>query len=344
MNRSQLVTRFLTVATFAVTLTAVSGFVGCKVESKSESTANSGNGSGSSSDGLSGEIAIDGSSTVYPVSAAVAEEFMKVNPEVNVVVNSSGSGGGFKRFSRGEIAISDASRPIKESEVQACKENNIEFTELSVAIDGLTVMVNPENDWCDALTVDQLKAIWEKDSKVTTWNDLNPEWPDHEIDLFGPDTDSGTYDYFVEEICGEEGSRSNYTASADDNILVVGIADNKYSLGYFGYAYYIENKDKLKAIGVSPTEDLKDAVKPTDDTVESGDYRPLSRPLFIYVNNTELKRPEVAAFIDFYLDKGQEYVKEVGYVSLKPSIVDEMKARVEAAMSGGSSPKESEAE
>ncbi|MBD3676733.1 MAG: PstS family phosphate ABC transporter substrate-binding protein [Planctomycetaceae bacterium] len=306
------------------------GCMGCNVETSKENA-----GGGADGDGLSGEIAIDGSSTVYPVSSAVAEEFQKLHPEVSVIVNSSGTGGGFKSFARGETAISDASRPVKPEEAEACKEAGIEFTELSVAIDGLTVMVNPENDWCDALTVGQLKSIWEKGSKVKKWKDLNPEWPDHEIDLYGPDTDSGTYDYFVEEICGEGGSRSDYTASADDNILVVGIAESKYALGYFGYAYYIENKDKLKAIGVSPTDKLEDAVVPTDETVESGEYTPLSRPLFIYVSHKALERPEVAAFVDFYLESGQQYVKEVGYVSLKESVVEEMKARVDAAKNGG---------
>jgi len=313
-------------------LTLCFAFVGCTVENSTESST----GSGSSGDGLSGEIAIDGSSTVYPISSAVAEEFQKLHPEVSVIVNSSGTGGGFKSFARGEAAISNASRPIKDEEAQECQENGIDFIELSVASDGLTVMVNPENDWCSALTVAQLKAIWEKDSKITKWSDLDPNWPDHEINLYGPDTDSGTYDYFVEEICGKEtGSRSNYTASSDDNILVVGIAESKYALGYFGYAYYIENKEKLKAIGVSPTDKIEDAVVPTDETVESGEYKPLSRPLFIYVSNKALKRPEVAEFVDFYLKSGQEYVKEVGYVSLKESIVEEMKARVEAAKSNG---------
>lgn len=320
-------------------LTFCLALVGCTVENSTESST----GSGSTGDGLSGEIAIDGSSTVYPISSAVAEEFQKLHPEVSVIVNSSGTGGGFKSFARGETAISDASRPIKESEVKACQEAGIEFSEISVAIDGLTVMVNPENDWCDALTVNQLQAIWQKGSKINKWSDLNPEWPDHKIELFGPDTESGTYDYFVEEICGKDpGSRSDYEASPDDNILVKGISGSKYALGYFGYAYYIENKDKLKAIGVSPTESVEDAVLPTDETVESGEYAPLSRPLFIYVNHKSLERPEVAAFVDFYLESGQEYVKEIGYVSLKESVVEEMKARVEAAKAGGDESSEAE--
>ena len=312
-------------------ITLCLSIMGCTVEKSTETSS-----SGADGEGLSGEIAIDGSSTVYPVSSAVAEEFQKLHPEVSVIVNSSGTGGGFKSFARGETAISDASRPIKESEVEACKEAGIEFSELSVAIDGLTVMVNPENDWCDALTVAQLKSIWQNGSEINKWSDLNAEWPDHEIELFGPDTESGTYDYFVEEICGKDpGSRSDYEASPDDNILVKGISGSKYALGYFGYAYYIENKDQLKAIGVSPTDKIEDAVLPTDKTVESGEYAPLSRPLFIYISHKALERPEVAAFVDFYLASGQEYVKEVGYVPLKESIVEEMKARVEAAKSGG---------
>ena len=337
MNKTKTTCNF--VSLLALGLLIPLTYSGCTVEEENAGTSSSG-----SNNGLSGEIAIDGSSTVFPVSSAVAEEFQKLHPDVSVIVNSSGTGGGFKSFARGETAISDASRPIKEEEGKLCKENGIDFIELSVAIDGLTVMVNPENDWCKALTVAQLKAIWEKDSKITKWSDLDPSWPDHEINLYGPDTDPGTYDYFVEEICGEEGSRSDYTASSDDNILVLGIAESKYALGYFGYAYYIENKEKLTAIGVSPSDKIEDAVVPTDETVESGDYTPLSRPLFIYVSNKALARPEVAEFIDFYLQSGQEYVKEVGYVSLKESIVEEMKARVEAAKSGGESTEDAKAD
>jgi phosphate transport system substrate-binding protein len=327
MNKSAKSSQYQALLAIGACLAIAANFAGCTVEEKTETASSSGSGSG-----LSGEIAIDGSSTVFPVSSAVAEEFQKLHPDVSVIVNSSGTGGGFKSFARGETAISDASRPIKDEEAELCKENGIDFIELSVAIDGLTVMVNPENDWCQALTVAQLKSIWQKESKIKKWSDLDPSWPDHEINLYGPDTDSGTYDYFVEEICGKEtGSRSDYTASSDDNILVLGIAESKYALGYFGYAYYIENKEKLTAIGISPTDKVEDAVVPTDETVESGKYTPLSRPLFIYVSNKALERPEVAEFVDFYLQSGQEYVKEVGYVSLKDSIVEEMKARIEAA-------------
>lgn len=262
-------------------------------------------------------ILIDGSSTVYPISQAVAEEFQSSHADVKVVVGTSGTGGGFKKFIAGETDINDASRPIKASEVERCQENGIEFIELKVAIDGLSVVVNPDNDWCTALTVAQLKKLWEPGSTVTKWNELDPAWPDAQIKLFGPDTDSGTFDYFTDVICGEEGaSRSDYTPSTDDNVLVRGVSGEKYSLGYFGFAYYVENSDKLQAVGISATDDAKDAVAPTPETIEGGTYVPLSRPLFLYVNTAKLERPELADFLSYYLKEGQSLVSEVGYVRL----------------------------
>ena len=263
---------------------------------------------------LSGTIEIDGSSTVFPVSEAVAEEFHKIHPDARVNVGVSGTGGGFKRFTVGETDISDASRPIKDSEAQAAADNGIEYYPLRVALDGLSVMVSPENNFVECLTTDQLKMIWEPGSTVTNWSDVDPSWPSSKIALYGPDTDSGTFDYFTEEIMGEaQLSRPDYTASADDNVLVQGIAGGKYSLGYFGYAYYQENQDKLKLVAV---DSGNGCVQPTSETIENGSYSLLSRPLFIYVSKASMERPEVKAFVKFYLDNAAELAQEVGYIRL----------------------------
>ena len=263
---------------------------------------------------LSGTIEIDGSSTVFPVSEAVAEEFHKIHPDVRVNVGVSGTGGGFKRFTVGETDISDVSRPIKDSEAQAAADNGIEYYPLRVALDGLSVMVSPDNDFVECLTTDQLKMIWEPGSTVTNWSDVDPSWPSSKIALYGPDTDSGTFDYFTEEIMGEaQLSRPDYTASADDNVLVRGIAGGKYSLGYFGYAYYQENQDKLNLVAV---DSGSGCVEPTSETIENGSYSPLSRPLFIYVSKASMERPEVKAFVEFYLDNAAELAQEVGYIRL----------------------------
>ena len=263
---------------------------------------------------LSGTIEIDGSSTVFPVSEAVAEEFRKVHPDVRVNVGVSGTGGGFKRFTAGETDISDASRPIKDAEAQSAADNGIEYYPLRVAMDGLSVLVNPNNDFVECLTTDQLKAIWEPGSSVQKWSDIDPSWPDNDIVLYGPDTDSGTFDYFTEEIMGEaQLSRPDYTASADDNVLVQGIAGGRYSLGYFGYSYYIENQDKIKLVAV---DSGNGCVTPTSETIENGTYSPLARPLFIYVSKQSMQRPEVKTFVEFYLDNAAELATEVGYIRL----------------------------
>lgn len=297
------------------------------------------NSSTSTQGGLSGTVLIDGSSTVFPISQAVAEEFQKQHSDVKVVVGASGTGGGFKKFVLGETDINDASRPIKQPEIDACKSNNIEFLELKVAIDGLSVIVNPYNDWCEILTVAQLKTIWEPDSKVANWSDVDPKWPQEKIKLYGPDTDSGTFDYFTEAICGEGGaSRSDYTPSADDNVLVRGVAGDKYSLGYFGYAYYVENKDRLKIIGIASGQDDTAGVKPTDETIEAGKYVPLSRPLYLYVNRASLKKTEVAKYLEYYLQQGQDLVREVGYVRLSETLAEETrKALNDAILEAGNS-------
>jgi phosphate transport system substrate-binding protein len=275
---------------------------------------------------LSGSVAIDGSSTVFPISEAVAEEFQLANPDVRVTVGVSGTGGGFKKFCAGETDISDASRPIKQSEVEACSKNGISYIELTVAYDGLSVVVNPENDFVDYLTIDELKRIWEPESTVHKWSDVRGEWPDEEIFLVGPDTDSGTFDYFTERVVGKSGaSRSDYTASADDNVLVQAVSGEKNALGYFGYAYYAENKDKLKVV---PIEGGTGAVAPSAETVESGKY-PLSRPLLIYVNTESLKRPEVKAFLRYYLENSKQLIEDVGYVPVSSSVQAEILEKLE---------------
>ncbi|HEY8394559.1 MAG TPA: PstS family phosphate ABC transporter substrate-binding protein [Thermaerobacter sp.] len=277
----------------------------------------------------SGTIRIDGSSTVYPLTQAIAEEFMAENPDVNVTVGVSGTGGGFAKFTRGEIQISSASRPIKDEEKALAEKNGIAYTELAVALDGIAVVVNPQNDWVDHLTVEELKKIWAPNSKVKKWSDIRPGWPDEPIKLYGPGTDSGTFDYFTEEIVGKAGaSRTDYTASEDDNQLVTGVANDKYALGYFGYAYYAENKDKLKAV---PIDGGNGPVAPSDETIAAGTYKPLSRPIFIYVNNEAYKtRPEVKAFVDFYLDIARDMAPEVGFVAVREDVLADQKAKLEA--------------
>jgi phosphate transport system substrate-binding protein len=263
-----------------------------------------------------GTISIDGSSTVFPVTEAVAEEFRAVQPDVKVTIGVSGTGGGFKKFSRGETNLSNASRPIKDKEIEACKENNITYLELEVAYDGLAVLVNPENTWVDNFTVEELKMIWEPaaQGKIMKWNQIRPEWPNEEIHLFGPGVASGTYDYFTEAIVGESGSsRGDFTASEDDHVLVQGIAGDKFALGFFGLAYYTENADKLTLIGVNNGTEV---VKPSIETVMNGSYSPLSRPLFVYVNSTSVKSPEVVEFVNFYIDNAGELAEDVGYIPL----------------------------
>ncbi|MEM2896383.1 MAG: PstS family phosphate ABC transporter substrate-binding protein [Candidatus Bathyarchaeia archaeon] len=269
----------------------------------------------------SGTIEIDGSSTVFPITQAVAEEFQKLNPDVRVNVGISGTGGGFKRFIMGETDISDASRPIKASEAESAKQNGIEYIELKVAIDGLAVVVNKGNTWVDYLTVEELRMIWEPESVVDSWDDVRPEWPNYPIHLYGPGTDSGTFDYFTEVIVGkEDSSRPDYTASEDDNVLVQGIAGDSYALGYFGYAYYTVNRDRLKIV---PIDSGEGPITPTDETINAGKYKPLSRPLFIYVNKKALERPEVKAFVKFYMENAEKLVAEVGYTPLPASVYQE---------------------
>lgn len=277
---------------------------------------------GSDENRLQGEVRIDGSSTVYPITEAVAEEFRIDEPEVKVTVGVSGTGGGFSKFGRGEIDINDASRPIKETEAAECKANNINFVELQVAYDGLVVVVNPENTWVKDLTVEELKKIWEPSAqeKINRWNQIRPEWPADEFNLYGPGIASGTYDYFTEAVVGESGSsRGDYTASEDDNVLVQGIAGDRNGLGFFGLAYYVENKGKLKLVAI---KDQEEAVLPSVETVKNGSYSPLSRPVFIYVSGKSAQREEVRAFVDFYLANASTLVQDVGYIPLTDSEYD----------------------
>jgi phosphate transport system substrate-binding protein len=267
-------------------------------------------------------IQIDGSSTVYPITEAMAEEFQLASEgKYRVTVGISGTGGGFKKFCRGETHISDASRPIKESERTACAEAGIEFIELPVALDALTVMVNPGNDWVDHLTIDELKKIWEPaaQGKVTNWSQVREGFPDRPLTLYGAGVDSGTYDYFTEAVVGEEGaSRGDFTASEDDNVLVQGIASDPNALGFFGLAYYVENQDKLKAVPIQPSGG-GDPVAPSVETARDGTYQPLSRPIFIYVSKQAAdEMVAVQQFVEFYLDpeNAEVLVEEVGYVPL----------------------------
>lgn len=276
-------------------------------------------GSGSSNESaskLSGEIKVDGSSTVYPITEAMAEEFRKEQPDVRVTVGISGTGGGFKKFSRGEIDINDASRPIKEQEAKTCEENNIKFIDFKIAYDGLAVIVNKENTWVESITVEELKKMWEPaaQGKIMKWNQIRAGWPDEEFHLYGPGVASGTYDYFTEAVIGESGSsRGDYTASEDDNVLVQGIKGDKNAIGFFGYAYFSENSESLKLVGVN---NGTATVLPDMETISNGSYAPLSRPVFIYVTEAAAKREEVSKFIQFYLEQAASIVPDVGYVPL----------------------------
>jgi len=273
----------------------------------------------------SGTIKIDGSSTVYPITEAVAEEFGKQNPSVRTTVGISGTGGGMKKLSAGEIDIADASRPIKGSEVAMCKKSGVEYIELPVAYDALSVVVNPRNTWCSSMTVRELKRLWEPaaQGKVTRWSQVRPGWPNSPIRLFGPGVDSGTYDYFTEAIVGEEhASRGDFTSSEDDNVLVQGVAQDPNALAFFGAAYYEENKQRLKAVAIDDENagNGKGPQLPTAENVEKGTYQPLSRPLFIYVNRKSADRPEVQEFVRFYLANAGRLAKEVGYIALQPEV------------------------
>jgi phosphate transport system substrate-binding protein len=265
--------------------------------------------------GLRGSVQIDGSSTVFPITEAVAEEYMAATGgSVRVTVAMSGTGGGFRRFCNGETDVTNASRAILAAEQEACAANGVRFVSLPVASDGMAIIVHPSNDFVQCMTVDELRRIWEPSSTIQRWSQVRAEWPDRPLRLYGPGTNSGTFDYFTEEITGQVGaSRSDYTASEDDNVLVQGVGGDINSLGYFGYAYWIENQTRL---GIVAVDGGHGCVTPTPETIEGEGYEPLSRPLFIYVNQESLARPEVQSFVDFYLESAPELAGEVGYVPL----------------------------
>lgn len=263
-------------------------------------------------------IRIDGSSTVFPVAEAVAEEFqLSGNNRVRVTVGLSGTGGGFKKLCRGDIDISNASRPILAEEMEKCRAAGIKYLELPVAFDAITVVVNPNNDWVKTLTIEDLKKMWEPaaQGRIASWQQVRPEWPDTRLMLFGPGADSGTFDYFTEAVVHKaKASRGDFTASEDDNVLVQGVENNKNALGYFGYAYYASHKDRMRAVAIEREDGS--AVLPSIETVVDGSYQPLSRPLFIYVSEAAARRPEVRKFIEFYLTEGTQLAQEVGFVPL----------------------------
>ncbi|NUN15324.1 MAG: PstS family phosphate ABC transporter substrate-binding protein [Myxococcales bacterium] len=274
-----------------------------------------------SSGGGAQVISIDGSSTVFPITEAIAEEFRKMYRDVRITIGVSGTGGGFKKFCSGEIDITGASRPIKPSELKLCADNSIEYIELPVAFDGIAIVVHPTNDWADPITVAELKKIWEPEAQgqILRWNQIRANWPDKEIHLFGAGVDSGTYDYFTAAITGKEhSSRGDFTSSEDDNVLVQGVSTDPLALGFFGFAYYNENSSKITAVGVddSVPAPVDGPVKPNLETIAGGQYQPLSRPIFIYVNKKAADREIIQKFIEYYTSDGAELVKEVGYIPL----------------------------
>lgn len=304
-------TRMASLAIGVVAVAALAGACG-----DSGSTASTDNTSSSAAGGapLSGQITMDGSSTVAPLMTVAAEDFMAENSGVTITVGTSGTGGGFEKFCAGETNVSNASRPIKDSEVEACEAKGIEYTEFLVANDALAVVVNKDNDWIDCITVEQLNKIWAPGSTVSNWNQVDPSFPNEALTLYGAGTDSGTFDYFTGEINGEEGaSRTDYNPSEDDNVTVTGVAGSKGAMGYFGFSYFEENQDKLKALEINGGDGC---VAPSAKAVQDGTYTPLGRPLFIYVTNEALARPEVKAFIEFYEENSATITETALFIDL----------------------------
>jgi phosphate transport system substrate-binding protein len=290
-------------------------------------------------------ITADGSSTVFPITEAVAEEFQRENPGTRVTVGLSGTGGGFQKFCRGETDLSNASRPIKPSEIEACAKAGIDYIELPIAYDGVAVVVHPGNTWAESMTVAELRKLWEPaaQGKIMRWNQIRAGWPDREIHLFGAGVDSGTFDYFTEAIVGKEDqSRGDYTSSEDDNVIVQGVSRDENALGFFGYAYYEENRDKLKVVAIDDEDpdNGKGPIAPSPESVKEGTYRPLSRAIFVYPKVAALSRPEFHSFVDYYLTKGAPLVREVGYIPLTDReyelVRDRFKARKTGSMFAGS--------
>ena len=284
---------------------------------------------------LSGEISSDGSSTVGPITQAVAEEFNAEAGDVEISVDISGTGGGFERFCNDETDVQNASRAIEDDEVALCAENGVDYYEFEVAYDGITVVVNEENDFLTCLTTEQLAQLWQADGGAATWDDLNPEFPAEEIALFGPGTDSGTFDFFVDAVLGESEITENFTPSEDDNVLVEGVLGDENAVGYFGYAYYAENEDSLNAVAIDSEGDCTEGgVLPSPETIQDGTYAPLSRPLYVYVNAASLERPEVQEFMRFYLGNAAELAADVGFVASPDETYTEDSDKLEAALSG----------
>jgi len=308
--------RVLTTLALAVSLTACGG--------SSDTDANA--------SALRGTVKIDGSSTVFPITEAMAEEFGKLHKRVRVTVGVSGTGGGMKKFSQGETSITGASRPIKPSEVTACAESSVEFIELPVAYDGIAIVVNTENDFVTSITVAELNAMWKSDSTAKTWKDIRSSWPDREFRLYAPGQDSGTFDYFTETINGDGGNcRADATFSEDDNVLVRGVSGDRDGIGFFGFAYYHENSGVLNLVSV---DGGTGPVSPDIETIADGSYAPLSRPLYIYVSKEATDRPEVDSFVDYYLGEGSQLVGEVGYVPLPETDMSKVRARYAKRVTG----------
>ncbi|MGK7890065.1 MAG: PstS family phosphate ABC transporter substrate-binding protein [Leptolyngbyaceae cyanobacterium] len=319
-------------ATAASLALLLGGLTACTGETTTTSATDS---------GIEGDVLIDGSSTVFPISEAMAEEFNNENPGVNVTVNLSGSGGGFKKFCADETDISNASRPMKDSEAETCAEAGIEFIEIPVAYDGLTVVVNPENDWAQCLTIEHLNTMWSPEAEtsgVTNWNQVDPGFPDQPLNLFGPGADSGTFDYFTEAVNGDGGvSRGDYQASEDDNLIVNGVQSEIGGLGYFGYAYYEENSASLKSVQIENADG--NCVAPTSETIADGSYNPMSRPLFFYVKLSSYEeKPQVKAFADYMIDPANSgLIAEVGYIALPSDDIAASQARLANKTTGKAS-------
>ncbi|TMN22665.1 PstS family phosphate ABC transporter substrate-binding protein [Lentibacillus cibarius] len=291
-------------------------------EASSKTEQNTSEKGNSASENETTEVMVDGSSTVFPIMEAVAEEYQKENPDARVNIGTSGSGGGFEKFAAGETHISNASRPIKNEEKAALEEAGIDYTEFEIALDGLSIVVNKENDWVDQLTVEELNKMWSADGDVTTWADVREGWPEEEIQFYSPGADSGTFDYFSEVVFGEESDiRQDASLSEDDNVLVQGVTGSKNGISYFGYAYYAENKDQLKAVPI--VNDSGEAVTPNQETVQSGEYNPFARPLFIYVKHSALENVSVYNFTKYALENAGAMAESVGYVAKPESAYEE---------------------
>lgn len=326
--------RLFSVGRSGLLLAGVLGLVACGGATQTGSDATDGTAAAGGSD-LTGSVLVDGSSTVFPISEAMAEEFGRANPGVAVTVGVSGTGGGFRKFCAGETDISGASRPITQEEIDLCAEAGIEYVELPISFDGLSVVVNPENEFAQCLTTDELRTMWEPSAQgtITSWSQVRADFPDQPLGLFGPGTDSGTYDFFMEAIGADGESRGDYTASEDDNVIVQGVSTEANGLGFFGYAYYAENADRLKLVEI---DGGNGCVAPSPETIADGSYQPFSRPEFIYVKTTSLaENPAVKAFVDFYIDMANaSLIEEVGYVPLPADINAKVQERAANAVTG----------